>query len=378
MVIEMLSDKEEKDNSFAVVKLPTRPNPLNFEPLDLNLATKVASPAPVVEVTVSSAKTRDSFFRASVASLDSNFSVGVTAPSASISVSSNDLSLNFKFPAISSKMGDNNSQGPSKLIKRNSKSGSIVTNAEDSIQKRVTKHGKAFGKVISHLSMQPLKKEGHQRRQTAPFIISHPQAQLLAVPEYSIPPLKASISPIRMSFIATAGGVPGNTISTQLRSFTTTLPAIPARAALPPPPPPSMSQVPVVSVEQMTVKAPGKPEQTVLLPSQIQANIVSKPTRPRPPRSVPPPPLPLSGAPGAHLPAPKGHKRYQSSPAVTNFYLKGWNVEEDVPPVPALPAMAATEVRPTPRARAKSMFGRSGALRVAAATPPPVSVVMRI
>ncbi|KAF9564503.1 hypothetical protein CPC08DRAFT_705247 [Agrocybe pediades] len=336
-----------------------------------HLATQVAGPvpSPLIKVTMVSSKNRDGFFGTTSTTFDSNSSVG---PSAVISVSTNDLALNFKFPAIASKQVDQHPASSSnKLVKSNLKS---ANSSEDTIQKRVSKHSKTFGKVIGHLSMQPLKKEkdssAQQKRQTTPFMSKHSQ-QLLAVPEYSLPPLKASMSPIRMSFIASAGAA--GTINAQLCSFSTALPTIPARAALPPPavlvpavnvmPPPQLSVTPASNRPQQQL------QQQPLLPSQIQANIVNNPARVRPPRSIPPPALSLNGAPGAFLPEKKGHKRYQSSPAVTNFYLKGWDAGEEVPPVPPVPALppmagtgtgTATTVTRKPRARSRSVAAGRG------------------
>ncbi|KAF8954896.1 hypothetical protein BDZ97DRAFT_1927632 [Flammula alnicola] len=116
------------------------------------------------------------------------------------------------------------SEGPTISIKQDSSLSSATPLVEDSVQrhdtvnsgadtqeseknatklkkkstenasKRISKHSKAFGKVMSRISLQPSKKELAEKRRTAITII-HPSSQ------YKLPEFQVS-DPIRMSFIA--------------------------------------------------------------------------------------------------------------------------------------------------------------------------------
>jgi hypothetical protein len=189
---------------------------------------------------------------------------------------------------------------------------------EDTNNKRLSKHSKAFGKVISHLSLQPSKKvtaKGAGRRQTA----------ITVVPEYKLPELKAGLSPIRMSFIAKSP------------------PVIPPQPAVSRPAPQSFHYVKTSDVRK--------------IPNDAQPNEKARQLR----MTMPPTPSRRSTTPPPTTPAPmpmrKGHRRYKSSPAAAQFAFNGWNAENmpPLPPMPPLPTQAPMPVRP----RARSITTRA-------------------
>jgi len=262
--------------------------------------------------------------------------------------------------------------GPASTLKAAKKN-----KASEEFQKRVSKHSKAFGKAIaSHLSMQPSKVTNGNagRRQTTGLVITH--THMLNVPDYSLPPLKASISPIRMSFITKAGDVNPFIASLSTISSPTALPAITL--------PEAQSQVQRRPHYQKRSQLQLQVKPASVVPALVQQ--LAAPTHSRPPRSLPPPSLSLNGttASGASPSYRKGHRRYQSSPAVSSFYLKGWQTDS-VPPVPVVPAGVAGSVRSVSqnavaqnihkraRSHTNGFFGGEGGhatVNIRAVTPP--------
>jgi len=188
-----------------------------------------------------------------------------------------------------------------------------------STTKRISKHSKALGKIMGHISLQPSKKELSERPQAnaSGFNIVH------LAPEYKLPELRTP-GPLRMSFI----------------SRPSPLPAMPARPAILP------------SIPNGTSSTENPPRLRLTIPT----------ARVQPSRSTTPPPPYTS----AH-PEKKGHRRYKSSPAVTDFAFKGWDTKNMPPlPVPAMPAPPAGG--PVWKARAQNFANTK--LVVRAITPP--------
>jgi hypothetical protein len=147
---------------------------------------------------------------------------------------------------------------------------------------------------MSRISLQPSKKELSEKRQANAPILNF--AHL--APEYKLPELRTP-GPIRVSFIAQFSPTPG-------------VPALPM-AVLP-------------SIPDVAPSMENPPRLRPTIPA----------ARPRPSGSTTPSP-----STPAH-PAKKGHRRYRSSPAVTNFAFKGWDTENMPPlPVPVMPAPPA-------------------------------------
>jgi len=195
--------------------------------------------------------------------------------------------------------------GPAGKLKRKK-------HVEDTNNKHLSKHSKAFGKVMSHLSLQPSKKESAKdaaRRQTT----------ITNVREYQLPELNAGLSPIRMSFIAKSPPV---------------FPVLPARPAHQ-----SFHYVKTSEARKNT-----QPDEKA---RQFRMTMPPTPLL----RSTTPPP-----ATPAPMPTKKGHRRYKSSPAVAQFNFKGWNTE-NMPPLPAMPPLPTKAPLPV-RPRAGSITTR--------------------
>ena len=189
-----------------------------------------------------------------------------------------------------------------------------------STSKRVSKHSKAFGKIMGRISLQPPKKELSERPQanTPIFNIVH------MAPEYKLPELRTP-GPLRVSFIAQPSPIP----------------AVPALPAI----------------------LPSRPNGTSSMENPPRLRLTIPTAGAQPSRSATPPP-PYTPA----HPAKKGHRRYKSSPAVTDFAFKRWDTE-NMPPLPV-------PVKPAPPAGAP-MLKRGGVrgfgntkLVVRAITPP--------
>ncbi|KAF9041454.1 hypothetical protein BJ165DRAFT_1530174 [Panaeolus papilionaceus] len=217
--------------------------------------------------------------------------------------------------------------------------------ANDDASKRSQKHTSTFGRVMAHLSLQPTKKELDQRRKTAmPMpIISNPlplmpmsrtensrpsslasdanvsttpsvpePASLLSQASLTIPPLElpsVRLSPIRTSFIA--------------NSFLSPNAAIKPFSFLSEPMVASMSEA---ATRAQTVRASQGP--------------LKRRTMPPPALNLLPPMQPVLIRPAKSV---SNHRRHKSSPAVINFSWK--SNEEDIPPVPKLPAMIGSTLR---------------------------------
>ncbi|KAF8908593.1 hypothetical protein CPB84DRAFT_166987 [Gymnopilus junonius] len=213
----------------------------------------------------------------------------------------------------------------------------------DTTTKRVSKHAKAFGKVIGHLSLQPSSRKEiaapKQRRNTTPVVSVNK-----ASPDYKLPELKPGMaSPIRMSFIANSGS--GPLIVPGLHE---------------PAPIPHQAHYVKASQTRQTLSANPKPQ-----PRTAKIRQTMPPATPLPRRSsTPPPPTPVPTA------GKKGHRRYKSSPAAAQFDFdtktKDWE-REDVPPLPAMPPFATLNLS-VPRQRAGSL----------ATLPPSVPIVRGI
>jgi hypothetical protein len=187
----------------------------------------------------------------------------------------------------------------------------------DTNSKHLSMHSKAFGKVMSHLSMQPSKKDPKKdagRRQTA----------ITLVPEYQLPEIKATMSPIRMSFIARSPSA---------------LPVLPV-----PRPAPQSHYVKTSEARNAPKNAQSQPNE------KARQFRVTMPPTPSQRSSTPPPST------SAPVPMKKGHRRYKSSPAVAQFNFKGWNTNE-MPPLPNMPSSPTKAPFPV-RARARSIATR--------------------
>ncbi|PPQ93145.1 hypothetical protein CVT25_003527 [Psilocybe cyanescens] len=183
-----------------------------------------------------------------------------------------------------------------------------------SAAKRISRHAKAFGKAMGHLSMPPSsssKKDGLtttmskdiiSRRQTTAMVITHLHLGKFA--DYKLPDIVIPrLSPI-------ASSLPDNTVCTQSQS-------IPVR----PRPPRSIRPPPTTT--------------------NSSSNTIQNQTHGQ--RSTTPPP-PIA-VPATITAARKGHRRYNSSPAVPHFNVsefKGWN-RADMPPMPAMPPRSELE-----------------------------------
>ena len=207
--------------------------------------------------------------------------------------------------------------------------------------KRVSKHAKAFGKVMGHLSLQPSKKDStaaKKRRNTTPVI-----AVNRALQEYKLPELKPGMmaSPIRMSFIAKSGSEPvvipgfGDAVS-----FST--------------------QVHYLKASQMRQTLPANPRPQAGAQETARKTMAPLPRRPNTPPAAP-----------ATTTGNKGHRRYKSSPAVPDFDFnarrKDWE-RDDVPPLPAMPPLMTLNLSVS-RPRARSVTAR---------TVPSISIVRAI
>ncbi|CAA7268316.1 unnamed protein product [Cyclocybe aegerita] len=260
------------------------------------------------------------------------------------------------------------------------------------VQKRASsKPSKAFGKVISHLSLQPAKREvaaavkAMQNRKTMNIVHLSP--------DYKLPEL-ALAEPLNVSFLANvkspplaimpaapvgAEKGPRKNTSPSNRATTAPFPTVPRPKSHPPdaPKPEPAQQQPTgpssIAFPQGQRSRPQRPSRPPhLTPFPLPLHISQSqhfplpafqhphPATPR--RAASPPPLSTPIAeltPGPPLTATamrKGHRRYKSSPAVPDFMLeelakqhghgqgkKRWDVESmpPLPPMPALPAGAS-------------------------------------
>lgn len=170
---------------------------------------------------------------------------------------------------------------------------------EVSNSKRISKHSKAFGKFMSRMSLQPSKKELSEKRQANALSLN----VVHLASGYKLPEIRTP-GPIRMSFIVQ-------------------------------PSPPAVPALPVI--------LPSVPD---VAPVENLPRLYTQPSGSTNPSLFSTP---------AH-PAKKGHRRYRSSPAITNFNFKSWDVEDMPPlPIPAMPLSVATPAgapiptRPRPR-----------------------------
>ncbi|KAF8157062.1 hypothetical protein B0H34DRAFT_711953 [Crassisporium funariophilum] len=221
--------------------------------------------------------------------------------SASETTSMHSLSLQHKVgpsmeDGLRTRLEKKQENGNSKLRKKT---------VADEGPKRASKSSKAFGRVISHLSLQPSKKELAQLRKAT-------AAAALLSPEFKLP--EFHVSPIRFSFIANA-----NTVNLAV-------PPMPVPIARSFHPSTAILDTPEAAVNGR------KPMEKV---RQLRATM---PPPPSTPAVVPPP-------------ARKGHRRYKSSPAVAEFSFRGWDKES----MPPLPPMQPSSFKDTPpRCRHKS------------------------
>jgi len=235
----------------------------------------------------------------------------------------------------------------SKLQKKKRSSSGDMSDKND---KRISKHAKALGKVMGHLSFQPSSKKefvaAKKRRNTTPVITINNALQ-----EFKLPELKPGMmaSPIRMSFIAKSGSGPF------------IIPGLSEPASVP-------LHVHYVKASQMRQTLPANPKSQPQPTKVRQTMPPMLPPTPLPRRSSTPPP-PSTPVPTAWK---KGHRRYKSSPAAAqfDFNVKGKDWErEDVPPLPAMPPFATLNLS-APRPRAGSVTTRG--------SPPSVPVIRAV
>ncbi|PPR04268.1 hypothetical protein CVT26_004058 [Gymnopilus dilepis] len=200
--------------------------------------------------------------------------------------------------------------------------------------KRVSKHARAFGKVMGHLSLQPSKRDpmaANKRRNTTPVVAGNRASQ-----EYKLPELKQGMmaSPIRMSFIAKSGAEP------------LVIPGIGQAVPVP-------TQVHYLKASQVRQTLPANPRPEALAPEAVRKTLAPIPRRPNTP------PLPATLLPTT-VTGKKGHRRYKSSPAVPEFDFnakrRDWE-REDVPPLPVMPPLATLDLSVS-RTRAMSVTAR--------------------
>ncbi|KAF9482734.1 hypothetical protein BDN70DRAFT_874755 [Pholiota conissans] len=239
----------------------------------------------------------------------------------------------------------------------------------------ISKHSKAFGKVMSRISLQPSKKEisAVQRRQTAMATIRHP------LPEFNLSELKPiddwkSMADYRLPEVKTPGPIRKSFIVGH--SSTPEVPTLPQASQVVPPifvPPPTIMELPVI---ERPADAAAKDAHARRLRATMMPGTPSWRQRSlTPPPSASPVPTPVH----ASVPPKKGHRRFRSSPAVMNFDFHGWD-EENVPPLPPMPVIIPAGMKlatpaPTivgkPRARSQSVVARPSGVRRAVAPPFP-------
>lgn len=255
--------------------------------------------------------------------------------------------------------------------------------ATEDASSRISKHSKAFGKVMGRISLQPSKKEllAVERRQTAMATLSHPMPKFnlselkpidsrKTVVDYRLPEVKTP-GPIRMSFIV------GSSQAPEIPTLPQAL--APAFVLLP-----SISEPAIVENPSFSEKDAQGLERVRLFRATMMPGTPSWRQR----SLTPPPPLSPTSTPApiAAAPTRKGHRRYKSSPAVMNFDFHGWD-EASMPPLPPMPVVIpagmklapapatpgprAGTVRPQARARSQSVVVHPPGARRAVAPPFP-------
>jgi len=243
---------------------------------------------------------------------------------------------------------------------------------------RLSRHSKALGKrVITHLSMQPSSKkqskttEKENQRKTMDIVHFSP--------EYQLPELAVQLSPINMPFV-TARSPPGTILAARPSYPTLRAPAFPTKPLT----------APRGRVQTPSILDAQAMERVQLIHSVMPPPLPPMPTLNR--STTPPLQIPSSENPRlAGVPARKGHRRYKSSPAVTQFdFNKHWDVE-NMPPLPPMPPVPQMPTQPRtpglglsnpptsarPRAKSVSMAARPQGMVIRAVSPPFPAITIR-
>ena len=221
-----------------------------------------------------------------------------------------------------------------------SKSTSTPKKLQKKKENRISKHSKAFGKAITRLSMLPSKKEVEKT-------LDHCETMSIVhlSPEYKLPEFGVDISPMRVSFMTSPPGAGAPPSMLPLRA-----PAFPLA------PRGKVQTPPIVDAQAL--------ERQRL----IRASIPPPPI-PTLTRSTAPPPVADTPSSISQLPMRMGHRRYKSSPAVTQFDFKRWDAE-GAPPLPPMPPVLPRLTVSTTGATSVPTSARPRAMSVSMATRP--------